>query len=333
MLIQNKPFFFNACKQNKKRLALTFMRKYRNKCNPSYVDELGNTALLWACKNKMTDVALKIIRYYDLECKPSNENRYKSNALRYACKYNLKEVAFLLISEFGEACNPECMGTDRTPSFMWACKNKMGELSSHMILIYGNRCIPGYISSNNNTALIWACKNKLENTAMLLLDVCSDSCNINHKDNHNKTAFNYVNNNNRLLDLALRLINLSAESNHRQLIQLRHQISEFYEDEEDEELTIESLNNLFELDNEDYDNENIRPSITNDTDTNTDINTNNNNTRECSVCFGKLIREVLLRPCNHICMCETCTARIQNGNNLCPICRTPIFSIEQVYLV
>ena len=232
------------------------------------------------------------------------------------------------------------MGMNRIPSFMLACKNKTDELASHMLIIYANRCMPGYVSVDNNTALIWACKNKLKTTIMLLLCTYGDSCNIYHIDDYNKTAFDYANDNG-LSELVSYLYDFDLESSHRQIRgQLSEQILEQLTDLD--ELNIELLNELFGFDDEyhaDNNNENIIlpalgradiPSIPNNTDVRTD--TNNNITLKCVVCFDELVRLVLLKPCNHICMCEICTARIKNGRNICPICRTDIFSTEQVYI-
>ena len=46
--------------------------------------------------------------------------------------------------------------------------------------------------------------------------------------------------------------------------------------------------------------------------------------RECVVCLSNS-RNVLLRPCNHFCLCETCW---ENGITECPLCRTAVVTGE-----
>lgn len=56
---------------------------------------------------------------------------------------------------------------------------------------------------------------------------------------------------------------------------------------------------------------------------NTEISTNNysttKNSIECIVCYDQDIN-ILLTPCNHICLCENCSLRITE----CPKCRSII---------
>lgn len=52
----------------------------------------------------------------------------------------------------------------------------------------------------------------------------------------------------------------------------------------------------------------------------------------CSVCISD-VRAVLLRPCNHICLCETCFRVVKNsGQPRCPVCRAAIKSHIKVFL-
>lgn len=62
---------------------------------------------------------------------------------------------------------------------------------------------------------------------------------------------------------------------------------------------------------------------------------NNRNTRlQCVIC---LENEVIysLQPCSHLGLCHTCAQTLQTrsrGEELCPICRTPIQSYQRVFL-
>ena len=48
----------------------------------------------------------------------------------------------------------------------------------------------------------------------------------------------------------------------------------------------------------------------------------------CSVCMEEK-KNILLSPCNHLCVCKKCSTHI---NNMCPICRTPVTSILKVFV-
>lgn len=47
----------------------------------------------------------------------------------------------------------------------------------------------------------------------------------------------------------------------------------------------------------------------------------------CVICFGS-VRNILLRPCNHLCLCKHCAVTVK----LCPICRITITGREIVYV-
>ncbi|CAJ0589926.1 unnamed protein product [Cylicocyclus nassatus] len=58
----------------------------------------------------------------------------------------------------------------------------------------------------------------------------------------------------------------------------------------------------------------------------------NNERIQCCICFYRE-KTVLLRPCNHICLCDTCLQAVMlDSQPHCPICRTPIESHIDVYL-
>ncbi|CAI5452946.1 unnamed protein product [Caenorhabditis angaria] len=53
---------------------------------------------------------------------------------------------------------------------------------------------------------------------------------------------------------------------------------------------------------------------------------------QCCVCQFEE-KCVLLRPCNHLCLCERCNEAInRQPNKICPICRAEIESFELVYI-
>ncbi|VDO40536.1 unnamed protein product [Haemonchus placei] len=58
----------------------------------------------------------------------------------------------------------------------------------------------------------------------------------------------------------------------------------------------------------------------------------NNERIQCCICLYRE-KTILLRPCNHICLCNTCFQAIMNEEiSTCPICRTEIESHIEVFL-
>ena len=52
----------------------------------------------------------------------------------------------------------------------------------------------------------------------------------------------------------------------------------------------------------------------------------------CSVCLVETA-EVIIQPCGHVCMCRDCSNTLmENGDKKCPICRSKIKRIQNVYL-
>lgn len=47
---------------------------------------------------------------------------------------------------------------------------------------------------------------------------------------------------------------------------------------------------------------------------------------ECLICYDKL-KNVLLKPCCHICSCDECASSLLSSKCSCPICRKRIFSV------
>jgi hypothetical protein len=52
---------------------------------------------------------------------------------------------------------------------------------------------------------------------------------------------------------------------------------------------------------------------------------------QCRICFDSQY-ETVLQPCRHMCMCKSCADQISRGTNKCPICRTRIASIDDVFV-
>ncbi|KAK5974356.1 RING-type domain-containing protein [Trichostrongylus colubriformis] len=58
----------------------------------------------------------------------------------------------------------------------------------------------------------------------------------------------------------------------------------------------------------------------------------NDQRTQCCICLYRE-KTILLRPCNHICLCNTCFQAVKSEQRPnCPICRTEIESHMEVYL-
>ena len=53
--------------------------------------------------------------------------------------------------------------------------------------------------------------------------------------------------------------------------------------------------------------------------------------RQCIICYDNP-KSVMIRPCNHVCLCDVCSRDIRGLNGKCPMCRKDIRGIERVYL-
>ena len=53
----------------------------------------------------------------------------------------------------------------------------------------------------------------------------------------------------------------------------------------------------------------------------------------CVVCFMNK-KCMLIRPCNHACLCNECTTLLQGENELkeCPLCRGHVNHVERIYI-
>ena len=53
---------------------------------------------------------------------------------------------------------------------------------------------------------------------------------------------------------------------------------------------------------------------------------------QCSICLDA-VKDMIVRPCNHVCMCGPCSAVIAaTPTATCPMCRGPIRSVEAIYM-
>ena len=59
--------------------------------------------------------------------------------------------------------------------------------------------------------------------------------------------------------------------------------------------------------------------------------TNNPNSEKCLICMTNDI-EIMISPCNHMCLCSECTESLKETTNLCPICRRAIGSFVRMVL-
>ena len=50
----------------------------------------------------------------------------------------------------------------------------------------------------------------------------------------------------------------------------------------------------------------------------------------CSICYKNSIN-ILLEPCNHMCICETCLSELSNYSLACPVCRQTFTSTKKIY--
>ncbi|GCB68868.1 hypothetical protein scyTo_0005376 [Scyliorhinus torazame] len=59
---------------------------------------------------------------------------------------------------------------------------------------------------------------------------------------------------------------------------------------------------------------------------------NSDNSNECVVCLSDL-RDTLILPCRHLCLCSTCADTLRYQANNCPICRLPFRALLQIRAV
>ena len=51
---------------------------------------------------------------------------------------------------------------------------------------------------------------------------------------------------------------------------------------------------------------------------------------ECPICMSN-VKDIILQPCGHCCMCKMCYDKMQYRDQKCPICRKPITSTVTVF--
>ena len=56
-----------------------------------------------------------------------------------------------------------------------------------------------------------------------------------------------------------------------------------------------------------------------------------NELRECAICMSN-VKDIILQPCGHCCMCKMCYNKMQYRDQKCPMCREPITSYVTVFL-
>uniref|UniRef100_A0A2K5F3R9 E3 ubiquitin-protein ligase n=2 Tax=Aotus nancymaae TaxID=37293 RepID=A0A2K5F3R9_AOTNA len=59
---------------------------------------------------------------------------------------------------------------------------------------------------------------------------------------------------------------------------------------------------------------------------------NSDNSNECVVCLSDL-RDTLILPCRHLCLCTSCADTLRYQANNCPICRLPFRALLQIRAV
>ncbi len=60
-----------------------------------------------------------------------------------------------------------------------------------------------------------------------------------------------------------------------------------------------------------------------------DLLSNNTNESTCVICLTD-IRNVLLLPCRHLCICSSCAENLKFQSANCPICRIPFRALLQM---
>lgn len=56
---------------------------------------------------------------------------------------------------------------------------------------------------------------------------------------------------------------------------------------------------------------------------------NEDNGSECVVCMSE-VRDTLILPCRHLCLCNSCANTLRYQANNCPICRAPFRALLQI---
>jgi uncharacterized membrane-anchored protein len=79
-------------------------------------------------------------------------------------------------------------------------------------------------------------------------------------------------------------------------------------------------------------NEQLRAELRRQKKTTDDADNNATSKGSCSVCLVEAA-EVVIQPCGHVCICRDCANTLmEHIDNKCPICRSKIKRIQNVYL-
>lgn len=131
--------------------------------------------------------------------------------------------------------------------------------------------------------------------------------------------------------------NLSSENDSysTKILMLETEIEKQKYDIYSRDLTIKSLKESFEINCESknilirqYIDKNIKDEIELST-IKTDLEKSQKYSN-CVICY-KNKKDILLEPCNHLCLCNDCSKELIIHNNRCPICRELISNSKKIY--
>jgi hypothetical protein len=88
-----------ACYHGKVELAEQLINYYGVKCNPGYINQNNETALIIACKNNYTNLVLKMLNIYKTNCKISFKSTNYS-AIDYIERNNNKELLDVIMKYY-----------------------------------------------------------------------------------------------------------------------------------------------------------------------------------------------------------------------------------------
>ena len=75
------------------KVAILLINKFGDKVKPEQIDEIGETALIYAIKHDMNDVAFKIIEKFGHKAKPkNNKNKGYYTVYLWVCKNEIKNM-------------------------------------------------------------------------------------------------------------------------------------------------------------------------------------------------------------------------------------------------
>ena len=99
--------------------------------------------------------------------------------------------------------------------------------------------------------------------------------------------------------------------------------------------SIDTTGSDSDTDSDDFLDNNLNIKLDNNSNTKTDSKIDSYKRKtdlECFLCFDIIKKPVILMPCKHIGICELCASLVQAHDNICPICRKIIISIEKIYI-